>query len=128
MTELPKIWSVYYFFCTHTTPQKNKFIVITFYDVKPMGFLINSEIHPFIANKYHLRVCQVPLAQENHSFLNHDSYLDCQEVFPLTGLDQLDYRGEIHLDVRPLILAAVTKCPVLLVKHKEAIRLANTIP
>jgi len=75
------------------------------YDVGLMlVFLINSRIHPLIENNPTLKACQISLKKSKYPFLDHDSYLNCCEVFDSldidTAIDHLlrypkDFKGQL---------------------------------
>jgi hypothetical protein len=128
MTALPQVWSVYHLFCNHTNPPKFKFVMIAFIADTPMGFLINSKLNEYVTQRPYLYACHVPIGNIEHQFLDHDSYIDCQNTFPFALTELVDYRGVIHLNTRAIVLQAVIKCPVLPYKHKMAIAAANHNP
>jgi hypothetical protein len=46
---MPEPWDVFYVRdCRHTTPRKNKFVVIAHLETAPHAFFINSRINPFL--------------------------------------------------------------------------------
>lgn len=54
-------------------------------------FIINSEIHPYIRNNPDLLADQVDIPQADHSFLSHDSILNCiqaHQAFNISHLQQ----------------------------------------
>lgn len=69
---------VLHLFCPFA--EKNKFVILAHVHHDPLVFVINSEIHPFIESKPHLRQCQVPIDQYSHPFLVRDSVVACHEV------------------------------------------------
>jgi hypothetical protein len=80
-----------------------------------MSFLINSEIHSFIASKPHMMQCQVPIDSVSHNFLHHDSFIACHEVFSIKRdeviralmVDPLSIKGIISPSIRDHIKSAV---------------------
>lgn len=72
--------SVYYFFCDNTKPPKYKYLVLL--SIEPvLWFFINSEMTKFIQSEQSLRDRQVELIRiPHHTFLDHDSYIDCLSV------------------------------------------------
>lgn len=79
--------TVLYLHCSFTVPPKEKFLLIVSTDPLIVLFIINSEISRFVQNSQPHYQAQVLLKQQEHSFLRHDSYLDCsknhQQNFPL---------------------------------------------
>lgn len=96
---------------------KPKFLVLVSGDDSDyLSFLINSEIHPYIASKPNLLQCQVPISASSHNFLHHDSHIACHEVFLLRKEDVIrsiladptSIKGIISQLLRDEIKAAVT--------------------
>ena len=67
--------------CQHTTPPKDKYVVIVCFNPNPYGFLINSKIAPFIQKEPDLLSSQVPITAKRYGFLKHNSYINCGQVF-----------------------------------------------
>lgn len=116
-------WQVYYVTnCVHTKPHpKNKFVMIACIDEYPMGFLINSRINLYVQNRPNLLVCQALISRSRHSFLHHDSYIDCRDIFdfPNSWLD--NYMGSIDKLERERVLESVRLCKVLPAYYKKLI-------
>jgi hypothetical protein len=68
-------------FCETTRPPKEKRLVIAGINPELLVFIINSEMPRFYANKPYLKIQQIPLEKQKENFLDHDSWLDCSEVF-----------------------------------------------
>jgi hypothetical protein len=116
-------WQVYYVFCQQAKPNpKHKFVVVAHVNKTwCYAFFINSVINPFIANNPKLMPCEVALAASSHTFLQHDSFIDCRDVytFPLTNMT--DFRGQLDVSIIPNVLTAVSACPVLKRGQKKVI-------
>lgn len=104
-------------------PPKHKFCVLVGQSgTDQLLFLINSKVSTFIHNRPDMVKCQVELARADHTFLSHDSFLDCAQEFVFPSVDILDilhrdsrcYRGALSDDARQQALAAV--------KHARTIR------
>lgn len=81
-------WHIYHVKnCRHTNPPKNKYVVIVCFNPNPYGFLINSEIAPFIQKRPALQSSQVPITTEKYGFLKHDSYINCGQLFSFKRSD-----------------------------------------
>jgi hypothetical protein len=78
------IWRFYYIpNCRHTRPlPKDKFVAIVCNAPNPMGFLINTSIRDYIKNRSYLLSSQIPISCEEYDFLDHDSYIDCSNLYP----------------------------------------------
>jgi len=62
---------------------KPKFLVLVAADDPEfLTFIVNSEVHPFVAKRPHLLQCQVVIDAASHSFLRTDSHVVCHEVWP----------------------------------------------
>ena len=70
---------ILYLFCDFTTPPKEKYLVLACPGQNPLLFMINSEIHPFIAARPELCKCQIKLDASEYEF-DHDSYINCSKV------------------------------------------------
>jgi hypothetical protein len=88
-------WEVFYVkSCRHAKPNpKDKFVLIAYTTPFPHGFFINSKINSYIANRYYLLPCEAIILSDQHSFLVHDSYVDCREIFPFGNGELTDSRG-----------------------------------
>ena len=77
------LWHIYFInICRHTYPDpKDKFVAIVFRHLRPMGFLINSNIHPYLKKRRNLLAAQIPISAIDYGFLDHDSYINCAELF-----------------------------------------------
>lgn len=113
-------WSVYYIYnCRHTDPPKNKFAVIFLFPNNYLGFLINSEIHPFIQRRNYLLPCIAKIKQATNPFLTHDSFTDCREMLGFNSGELVDHRGGVCDTTKQNIIKAVMACPVLELKYKN---------
>ena len=128
MTLPLQLWDVYHLVSKHTNPPKPKFVVLMYIDPMPMAFFINSAMNNFVLNRPRLHVCHVPILQADHGFLAHDSFIDCQDVYPYPFSELTNWRGSIHPTARAAVLQAVILCPVLPRQHKIAIAAANLPP
>lgn len=120
---MPQQWEVFYIpNCRHAKPQpKSKFIVIAYINPSPHGFFINSEILNYIRNRPALIECEAPILARHHSFLHHDSYVDCTQIYPYTLAELTDSKGLLNDSAQQTVITAVTKCTVLARIHKKRI-------
>lgn len=95
---------------------KLKFLILVADDEPEyFTFIVNSEINPFIQRRPELLKSQVSIDAESHSFLNHDSYVACDKIWPIRREDVIQalmadpagIKGEISEEVRSHILVAV---------------------
>lgn len=104
---MPAIWHIYYVennrYASH-----GKLVVIACISVKPMGFLINSEIHRFIQNRQYLLISQVVIKAADYKCLNHDSYVNCVDLFPFENSDLSEIRDPINDETRMAIKKAAS--------------------
>ncbi|MEQ1844014.1 MAG: hypothetical protein ABL983_00370 [Nitrospira sp.] len=66
--------------CDFTTPIKDKFLLLASVNNGLLFFVINSEINDFKKRSPDLLESQIELKKETHSFLPHDSWIDCSKV------------------------------------------------
>jgi len=103
-------WDVYYIqSCAYTHPNpKPKFVVIVHLNPIPHGFLINTKINDFIKNKPYLLQCEAKIYAGLHqnSFLVHDSYVDCRDIFPFQTEELTDRKGKLCYEA----IQAVLEC------------------
>lgn len=118
-------WEVYHLWLEAMRPEaKYKFVVIAHVeDSYALGFVINSRVNDFYANKPELAPCHVAISQADHPFLEHDSFVDCTEVFtvPSVNLSADAKRGGLSEASQAAVLRGVEVCPVLRTKHKKLI-------
>ena len=88
---------VLYLFCKFKNLSKEKYLVLISPGSNPLLFIINSKIHPFIAEHPHLSKCQVMLKALDYPFLDHDSYINCSEV--IEWFDNSQIRKQILGDI-----------------------------
>ena len=92
------LWRFYYVRnCRHARPvPKDKFIAIVCSTPKPMGFLVNTDIHPFIKSMPHLLSGQVSISATEYEFLDHDSYIDCVNLYSFEWSELTSERQHIN--------------------------------
>lgn len=114
--------AVVYLHCPFTNPPKPKYLVVASIRPRLLLFIVNSEIPAYVQKRAHLRCCEVLLDEATHEFLEHDSYVDCQQAIKEFSLDTVEsilmselkrLVGRISADVQAQILAAVKACVVL---------------
>jgi hypothetical protein len=120
---VPNIWCIYHIkFCKHSKPApKNKLTVIVCKDTKCMGFLINSEIHPFIQNRPNLLVCQVKIETKDYKCLKHTSYIDCLDIYDFSDKELVDERDSINIVTKAKIKKAVKISPRIEIRYQKMI-------
>ncbi len=120
---MPQQWEVFLVHnCRHAKPQpKSKFVVIAYTNPELHGFFINSEIRNFIKNRRRLFDCEALIIASLHSFLRHDSYIDCTNIYPFELTELADSRGILHSTAQVNVIIAVGACPMLPRFHKKRI-------
>ncbi|GAG59274.1 unnamed protein product [marine sediment metagenome] len=84
------LWHIYYVKkCRCTHPPKGKFVAVVCTSPNPYGFLVNSEIAPFIKKRPEFLASQVMIEVLRYSFLTHNSYIDCSRLRSFKS-------GELH--------------------------------
>ena len=120
---------VLYIFCHFTNPEKEKYLVVVGCGPNCLAFVINSRIAPFLARDPALRACQVPIVPSDYGFLDHDSFIDCTQVFqiPRTELqhqlsvDTSRAKGELNKATKSEIIRVVQIAQTISPRHKRAI-------
>ena len=111
----------------------DKFVIVAHVSASDgvWGFLINSEIHPFVASRPRMLACQVGMAKADHlDFLRHDSYVDCcevkdaislQNVYTQLAADKSRMKGHLTGDEANRVRAAVEIAPKISIAQREVI-------
>lgn len=121
---------VLYLFCPFTRPPKDKYVVLLTMSPQPLLFVVNSRIPAFAAKRPHLAGCQVLIDAMDHSFLDHDSFINCAEV--IDALDREAVLSQLRADtsrlrgcVSPPVMAeivdAVNGARTITSMHKKAV-------
>lgn len=119
---MPEIWRVYRVKdCRHTTPHKDKFVVIVCRDAEFMGFLINSTINRFIAKRPHLAECQIMLSKSDYGFLFHDSHLNCARICSFRDNELMVGLELINEKTKAEIKKAVSNAKTIEKRYQELI-------
>ena len=117
-------WQIYHMLnCRHALPNpKHKYVAVAYVDIGiPHGFLINSDVNKYVRNNNNLFPCQAQILTTEHSFLRHDSWVDCQNLYEFTVSELTNLRGTLSEAAINYVLAAVQRCPVLLPAQKQVI-------
>lgn len=114
---------VVFIFSGFTNPPKEKYLVIGHLGEKPLLFVINSKVHPYIQSHPDLLQCQVLITASDHCFLEHDSYVDCSQV--IDSVAEAEIRTQVLADLGRIRgeLNANTKQQII-----QVVRGARTIP
>ena len=122
---MPDIWRIYHVRNSpHTTPTKDKFVIIVCVDNTPLGFFINSDIHPYIQNHPKLLNCQILIKESEYWFLNHNSYIDCTQLYKF-GDDNLVDGREIVSEVIKKEIKRVVSSATMIEKRYRTLILKN---
>jgi hypothetical protein len=105
---MPATWHIYHVKnCRHTTPPKDKLVIIACVSVKHMGFLINTDISPFVKKRPDLLACQVVIKASEHKCLKYDSYVHCAYIYPFEAAELCDIRDPVSNQAKTEIKKAV---------------------
>lgn len=120
---MPSTWYIYHVInCIHVRPKpKNKFTAIVCKDLNCLGFLINTEIHPFIMKRPDLLASQVKIKASNYKCLKHDSYIDCIDLYDFHDSELLDRRDPINLINKAEIKKAVANSKTIENRYQKLI-------
>lgn len=106
----PAIWRIYFIpNCSYTRPRaKDKLVVIACRDDCCRGFLINSEIDVWIQiNPRKVATQALILKAEHPGCLDHDSFVDCIDLYRFEDYELTHTREEISANAKQTILEAV---------------------
>lgn len=126
-----KTGCVLYLFRTFFPRNKDKYLVIVCEETL-LAFIINSKIPNIAIKDPRLAPTQVLIEASTHSFLDHDSYINCNEVFKLS-LEDIEkqilpdmnrIKDPVTIKVIQAIKTAVAVAPALAPKDKKAINKA----
>lgn len=100
---------------------KEKRFVLLKVDTDAITCVINSKLSNFVRTKDELLKCQVSMPVEGHSFMDHDSHVDCSAIRSYLMEDVIaelmlhpDWiLGPITLDLRNEIAAALKYSPLI---------------
>lgn len=120
---MPDIWHIYHVqHCRHVRPKpKNKYVVIVCRDLRPMGFLINTGIHPLIQKRPELLACQALIEKSHHRCLSHDSYVDCIDLYDFEDEELVEGAVPISEQAMLRIKEAVDKSKTIEKRYKKLI-------
>jgi hypothetical protein len=124
---------ILHIFCDFVTPPHNKFVVVVHYDYDEalvLVFLVNSHIHPLVAHNPALRASQIDLRRAEYAFLDHDSYLNCSQVFDDFDIEEVvthlvshpnDFKGRLSANEIQEVMQAVAASVTLSEYDKNVI-------
>jgi hypothetical protein len=108
----------------HANPPKIKrFVIIGINkDNASVGYLyINKRLNPYIKKNPNLYKLQLSLSQENRSYLNRNSYLDCSQIYE----SSLEYIQKELISDLEIYIGQMSDSDM--VKAKRKVRSANTV-
>lgn len=124
--------AVLFMHCDFTTPPKNKYLVVACCEPEMLVLVINSEINPFIARRDELLDCQVDVPRADHTFLDHDSFVNCIETHTAFNMTDVRdaivadyanvYKGRLANYVIRQVIDAVERSETMEVRHNNWIR------
>ena len=123
MSPQAQLWHIYWVpACRHTRPDpKDKLAVIVCRDTNPMGFLINSRIHPWISSDPQRLACQAEITAAEHSCLIHDSYVDCLELYEFNDGELQNQRDPVSQAAQAEMKLAVAQSKTIIKRYKDLI-------
>lgn len=86
-----------------------------------MGFLINSGIHRYILKQPDLLACQVKIKASDYKCLNHNSYIDCIDLYAFDDAELTDERDTINIMTKAEIRKAVGNAKTLEARFQKLI-------
>lgn len=82
--------AVLYRHCDFTKLPKIKYLLVVQVQEQVAVLVINTKINKFIKSYKYLLDSQVSIIQASHTFLDHDSYIDCTSTEYLVTADLVD--------------------------------------
>ncbi|MDP2303308.1 MAG: hypothetical protein Q8N03_12885 [Ignavibacteria bacterium] len=124
-------------FCPFTKPPKEKYLLLISINPTVCVFIINSEINLFVQSKYDLQEAQVLIKKNDYNFLDHDSYIACNEVIEYFSLEEIKkqlsqdisrIKGKITPSTRNHILISTNNCRALSkIEKRKIVESMNSI-
>ncbi|MDD9814624.1 MAG: hypothetical protein OXU31_01380 [Gammaproteobacteria bacterium] len=111
--------------CRHTVPVKSKFVVIVATAPDFLGVLINSGVTEYAKNNEKLLKCYASVSADEHSFLQYNSLVACDRLFPFTRQELTLKKGCLSPAARRRVKNAAQKCPMLERKQKILVNKAH---
>jgi len=109
---------------THV-PVKSKLVVIVATTPDFLGVLINSGVTEYAKNNEKLLKCYAGISAAEHSFLQYNSLVACDRLFPFTQQDLTLKKGRLSPVARRRVKNAAQKCPMLERKQKILVNQAH---
>ena len=125
--------SILFLPCNFITNPHPKYMVVLHVDYSQdllLIFLVNSEIHPLIAKDPDLNARQILLLKTDYPFFDHNSYMDCTEVFGEVDIEKAvtyllkrpdDYKGHLRENEILGLLQAVNSAATISDYDRELI-------
>ena len=126
---------IFYLYCPFTNPPKPKYLLLVCSHQTPIFFIINLEIHSFYELRPHLKACQVQISCASHTFLNHDSFIDCVNIIREFDQDSVQnqvlgdmtrIKGQIDTQCKIAVMTAVEQSYTIERRYKRIILTALT--
>lgn len=121
---------VLYLYSDFTNPPKEKYLILAHQGMRPLLFVINSRIGPYIASRPDLLECQIQLNASDYGFLDHDSFASCGEVIDCFTESEIknqivaDFcriKGELTSTTKQEIICVVQNARTINTRHKRLI-------
>jgi hypothetical protein len=111
MADRPEPWWIYHApKCPYTKPEPMpKLVVVVTRDTYARGFLINTEIDPWIAINPSSMRCQVRIRADEHPCLDYDSWVDCTDLFRFEDWELPTKRNPVSTSTHAEIIEAVRR-------------------
>ena len=124
---MPDTWCIYHVEnCSHARPNpKDKFVVIVCRASKCMGFLVNTEIRPFILKRPELLKAQVKIKVSDYSFLDYNSYIDCKDLYDFEDRDLLNRRAPVNIVTKAEIRKVISDSNTIESRYQKLILYNN---
>jgi len=121
---MPFVWTFFFIRnAQYTIPPKDKYVLVVCQDTECHAFFVNSKISRFIQNRPNMLACQVLLKASEYDFLQHDSYLNCSQLYAFDEMCFTYGRGTVLVHTKKEIKNAVAIATTIDQKYQEMIAL-----
>lgn len=116
-------------FCDFVDPPKTKLCLVVSHEPQCFALLINSNVTPYAQSRPHILAENVPIEAAQNSLLDHDSFVDCTQIFLLNPgqckheitIGQSELKGELSYASLYQVYKTVESSIELSPRHKRNI-------
>jgi hypothetical protein len=117
---------ILYIYSNFTNPPKNKYLIVANLERQLLFFTINSAVPNFILKNANLLSTQILIKKSDHPFLEHDSFINCNEcincisfdnIFKQIADDGTRIKGTISHNIRDQIIDTLSNSDTISPEH-----------